>query len=79
MGDHGEGMFFGGGFMWLIWIGLIVVIALIVKAIVYSDADNTKLGVISKDKTAIEILKERYARGEIDDTEFHRRKEELEK
>ena len=79
MGDHSGGMFFGGGFMWFIWIGIIVVIVLIVKAIVFSDTRNTSVSHIGHDKTAIEILKERYARGEIDDAEFQKKRHELEK
>jgi len=79
MQGHDGALFFGGGFMWLIWIVLIVVIVFIVKAIVFSETGNIKPGVIKNDKSAIEVLRDRYARGEIDEVEFQRRKNELEK
>ncbi len=68
-GFHGPGM-------WLGWIiGLIVVIAIIwiiVRALGRSDSRNITAG-----KSALEILKERYARGEIDKEEFEKRKKDL--
>lgn len=68
---HGSGMF-GGGFavilMWLIPIVLIVaLIALLTK----------RPGFGSDDKTALDILKKRYARGEIGKAEFDQRKRDL--
>ncbi|MBL1319905.1 MAG: SHOCT domain-containing protein [Methylophaga sp.] len=59
--------------MWLFWIILIVIILLIVKAV----ASNNSA--VTSNQSAIEILKERFARGEIDEEEFARRKRELEK
>ena len=79
MQGHDGALFFGGGFMWLIWIVLIVVIVAMVKAIVFSETGNIKSGVVKSEKSAIEILKDRYARGEMDDAEFQRRIDEIEK
>jgi len=66
------GMFFGGGVMWIVWIVLLVVFVYILKDIF--SAGNRG----ASKSNALEILKERYARGEIDETEFKRRKQELE-
>jgi putative membrane protein len=68
-GFHGSGM-------WLGWIiGLIVVIAIIwiiIRALGRSDNSNIPGG-----KSTLDILKERYARGEIDKEEFEKRKKDL--
>jgi putative membrane protein len=68
---------FHGWGMWLGWIiGLIIVIAIIVivvKAVDRSGGNrNTSAG-----KSSFDILKERYASGEIDKEEFDRRKKDL--
>ncbi len=70
---YSEGYGWMGIGMWLFWIILIVIILLIVKAVA---SNNSAL---TSKQSAIEILKERYARGEIDEEEFTRRKRELEK
>lgn len=70
-GDYG--MFFGGGLMWLFWIIVFFLFIALVKVI---------LGASEKDNTgnkALDILKQRYARGEIDKEEYEERKRELEK
>jgi len=74
MGD-GNGMWFGGGFMWIFWILLIVLIVWAVKA-----AIGTGTGNINSDsnESPLGILKKRYARGEIDEAEYERRRKELE-
>lgn len=74
MGD-GSGMWFGGGFMWIFWILLIVLIVWAVKA-----ATGTGTGSNNSDsyESPLEILKKRYARGEIDEAEYERRRKELE-
>jgi len=73
-GDHFSWMGMGMGMgMWLFWIVLLVIIIVIVKAV-------TANATVSPPKEEpMEILKSRYARGDIDDEEFQRRKSELEK
>lgn len=71
MGD-GFGMGFGGGFMWLFWILLIVVIVWVVKAVAGSSNNSP-----DKQKSALDILEERYARGEIDQQEFQQKRKDL--
>ena len=72
--NDGGSMFFGGGFMWLIWIALIAVVVFAVKASMGSGSLNSK----QMDESPLEILKKRYARGEIDEQEYERRRSELE-
>ena len=63
--------FFGGGWMMIFWaVLLIALIVLVVKALMSSSKDHTG-------DTPMEILKRRYARGEIDKEEFEERKREL--
>ena len=66
------GMGFGGGFMWVLWILLIAVIVWAVKAIVGSGNRPTDKG-----KSALDILKERYARGEINQEEFEQKRKDI--
>jgi len=67
-------MGFGGGFMWVFWILLIVVLVWGVKAFGDSTSGNNN----QAEDSPLEILKKRYARGEIDEEEFTRRRKELE-
>ncbi|MFP4469309.1 MAG: SHOCT domain-containing protein [Bacteroidota bacterium] len=65
--------FWGMGWGWI--IGLIitgVIIWIIVKAVNKTSPEVTK-----SDKSALDILKERYARGEIDREEFEERKKSI--
>ncbi|MFO7593398.1 MAG: SHOCT domain-containing protein [Pseudomonadota bacterium] len=70
--DGGFG--FGGGFMFLWWIVIIVVVVMVIKwlASSYGSVGNSR-----RENRAMEILEERYARGEIDEQEFQKRKREL--
>ena len=65
----GHGFGFGGGFMWLFWILLLVAIIWAIKAMAFADRRNGRA-----EKSPLEILEERLARGEIDEEEFERRK-----
>jgi putative membrane protein len=67
-GGHG----FGGGFMWLFWILLIAVIVWALKAQSFSRGKGEAV-----DKSALEILQDRFARGEIDEEEFERKRKLL--
>jgi len=72
--EHDGAMFLGGGFMWVFWILLIVALFFVVQAV--AGGGQRRGGNI--DGSPMEILKKRYARGEIDEEEFERRRKELE-
>jgi len=69
----------GGGYgfgipglgMWIFWILLIVLIIWAVSLFSTRDAPR------EKGRTALEILEERYARGEIDKAEFDGKRRDL--
>ena len=73
MGNEGH-LFYGGGFMWIFWILIIVGIFFIFQNMTKGNSNNASF---DKD-SPIEILKKRYARGEIEEEEFERRRKELE-
>ncbi|AHB40280.1 MAG: hypothetical protein ACD_22C00049G0002 [uncultured bacterium] len=66
---------FGWVFMLLFWILLIIGGIEVVRVIFRSERDNRNDG--PKSKTPLEILKERYAKGEIDKNEFEEKKKDL--
>ena len=68
-----DGHFFGGGFMWILWILIIVGLFFL-----FQNIGSNNSGGSSESESALEILKKRYARGEIDEEEFERRRKELE-
>ncbi len=71
MMGYGFSGFGGGIFMTLFWILVVVGIVALVK---YAMGNTTKsVG----EKNALDILKERYAKGEIDKNEFEAKKKDL--
>jgi putative membrane protein len=72
-GGHGWGMGWGMGFGWILGLFFIAVIIWIVVKTVNQNNNIRNSG----SKSAIDILKERYARGEIDKKEFDERKKDL--
>jgi len=65
-GAHG----WWGGFRMILFWGLIIAVAVFVFRMLASNR-------VGETRDAMDILKERYARGEIDEDEFERRKQEL--
>jgi putative membrane protein len=74
MGGYGMGFGFGGIFMILWWVLIIAGIVVLVKWLVGSRWPG---GHDTTENKALDILKERYARGEIDEQEFQKRKRDL--
>ncbi len=64
---------FMGGFMWIFCIAVIVGIIFLVKWIVM----QSRPGGQQREESSLEILKKRYARGEIDKEEFEQKKKDL--
>lgn len=71
MGEYGHG--WGMGWWWI--IGLIILIAVIWIVVKAMNRQSTTSQ--ESKKTALDILKERYAKGEIDKTEYEERKKDL--
>jgi putative membrane protein len=74
MGGWGTG-WFGGIFMIIFWVVLLVGVVLVVKWLIQSTG-RSQPGAAGGNR-ALDILKERYARGEIDKAEFERMKTDL--
>ncbi len=74
MGSGSGGMFFGGPFMWI----LLIVIVVAVIAVIKMAAGNSQGKTGQPEDTPLEILKKRYARGEIDEQEFNQRRKDIE-
>jgi len=76
MGNYGDmfGWGLGGGFMMIIvWAAIILFIVWIVREMIgKKHSDKTP-----SSKTALDILKERYAKGEIDKKEFEEKQKDL--
>jgi len=76
MYEHGNMM---GGFGWLgmaiFWIAVIVIIALVIKWLLQQGKTETRRP--SPDESPIEVLKKRYATGEINKEEFEQKKKDL--
>ncbi|MBU0991534.1 MAG: SHOCT domain-containing protein [Proteobacteria bacterium] len=75
MGNGGRmmGCSYGGGFMWLIVLILAgVAIYYLVPILKSKGFDGLRI------ETSLDILKKRYAKGEIDKEEFDRKKNDLE-
>lgn len=72
-GDYGWHWGWMSGWGILLWLLLIAVIFVLARGIFTGRGDGE-----SRAGRALEILQERYARGEIDEEEFQRKRRELE-
>jgi putative membrane protein len=76
MGEWGMG-WFGGIFMIIFWIFIIVGVVFLIKWLVHSPKGHSSPGRTDTSSSALDILKERYARGEINKQEFEEKKKDL--
>lgn len=75
MHGFGNSMFLGGGiFMFIFWILIIVLIVSILKGSFIGDHRNSRQ---NKSETPMEILKIRYAKGEITKEQYQDMKEKI--
>ena len=70
----GWGMGFGMVFMLLFWGLVIFAIAALIRWLMTQSSPGRS----SRDKSPLEIVQERYARGEIDREEYEQKKRDLE-
>ena len=84
LGDHiGSGMmgffwgmhWFGLIFMFTVWVMVLLGLFFLVKWLIQTTSGKKEI--YSGSNKALEILKERYARGEIDKSEFESKKKDL--
>jgi putative membrane protein len=68
------GFGYGGMFMWIIFL---IVIGLLIYFII--NAQTTKGRTPTQNESALDILKKRYARGEITKEEYERMKKDIER
>jgi len=62
-------LWMGGGFMWFVWLLLIIAAAWLIKFISAHNKDDTS--------SPLTLLEQRYARGEINEQEYQHMKHQL--
>ncbi|HDK35637.1 MAG TPA: SHOCT domain-containing protein [Bacteroidetes bacterium] len=70
----------GWGGMWFGWIFWLVIIAVVIWAVVTfsnNSRDREQRSAFPRQESALDILKKRYAKGEITKEEFERIKKDL--
>jgi len=80
MGGYGSGGY-GGGYEWMSMIMPIILVIGIILLGIYlfrRDPSQVHTNALAKQNGGLDILRERYARGEIDSAEYQSRKQDLE-
>ena len=81
MMDRGDHMDSGDGWWWIMGVGLLVIIALVVVVVLALQGSKGKNATSppseSTRRSAEDVLAERFARGEIDESEYRRRRDAL--
>ncbi len=75
MSEQNNLMMWGGGFMWIFWLMILILIVIFIKYLLNERGESTQ----ERKETAMEVLEKRLASGEIDTVEFERLKRELER
>ena len=78
MGWHnGWGMMMGGG--WFMWLSILILVGAVVWAFVYmsNSRGGSDGGPYTEHRTALDVLQERYARGEITREEYEQMRRDL--
>jgi len=80
---NGHGWMGGGGIFMLLFWGLVILAAVALIRWLWTSGkeqgvDRGKVTDSASGKTALEILNERYARGEIEREEYQRKRQDLE-
>lgn len=75
-GGHGYGMM-SSGWSWIMMLGIIVLSTLAVIAFIRYIQRSSHSSPVAEGNIAVQILDERYARGEIADEEYKKKKFEL--
>jgi putative membrane protein len=77
MGYYYDGMWgFGGFFMLIFWVAVIWAFFALIRMTMHSGSDHSHRKPYSED-ASMKILRERYARGEIDKKEFDEKMRDL--
>lgn len=73
-GGHGGGFAMGAGYMGLIWIAIVIALVIAVWWLINAvRTSGSRRDTTDGSESPEEILRGRFARGEIDEEEFHRR------
>jgi putative membrane protein len=75
-GDHmgGFGLFFGPLFLIILVVAIAAAVVILMRTFGTTGASNQPAGLERSEGNALDILKERFAKGEIDADEFNERK-----